>query len=115
MKSKMNLAARIVTDFHSAEDAQRGREEFNRVVRRKEVPADIDTVPMPEGLRTDQGIRIDKLLAATGLASSGSDAVRKIRAGSVAVNGVKVDGMFLLTDDTDLVLHAGKKWVRVMG
>jgi len=70
MEAKAELARLIVTDFHSAADAARAEEEFNRVVRRHEVPADIQTVPLPEGAQTAAGIRIDKLLAKIGLAES---------------------------------------------
>ncbi len=41
MEAKIKLARSIVTDFHSAADAARAAEEFNRVVRRGEVPADL--------------------------------------------------------------------------
>ena len=47
-------------------------------------------MPEPEGVRVDGGIRLDKLLARVGLAESVSDAVRKIKAGAVQVNGEKV-------------------------
>ena len=54
MQAKAELARLIVTDFHSAADAARAEEEFNRVVRRHEVPADIESVPLPDGVRTDR-------------------------------------------------------------
>ncbi len=63
MEAKMALGKIVVADFHSADDAERAAEVFNAVVRRKEVPADIPTVPMPDGVRVDGGIRVDKLLA----------------------------------------------------
>ena len=36
---------------------------------------------------TDKGIRVDKLLALTGLADSVTDAARKLKAGAVEING----------------------------
>src|SRR5215467_15960535 len=77
MDAKIALGKLIVTDFHSAEDAERAAEVFNRVVRQKEIPADVPEVSLPEGVRATGGIRLDKLLARTGLAESVSDAVRK--------------------------------------
>ena len=53
----------------------------------RKCPADIPTVPLPEGVRVGGGIRVDKLLAKIGLADSVSDAVRKIKAGAVEING----------------------------
>ncbi len=63
MQAKMDLARSIVGDFHSRADAERAAGEFNRVVRRGEVPADIETVGMPDDARTPAGIRVDKMLA----------------------------------------------------
>ncbi len=69
----------------------RGRS-VQRVVRSKEVPEDIPTVPLPEGVSEASGIRVDKLLAKIGLAESVSDAVRKIKAGAVEINGEQSEG-----------------------
>jgi tyrosyl-tRNA synthetase len=113
MEAKLALARLIVTDFHSAADAARAAEVFNAVVRRKEVPADIPAVPVPEGVRVANGIRVDKLLAKIGLADSVSDAARKIKAGAVEINGEKVKDLVLATPAAELVIQAGKNWRKV--
>jgi tyrosyl-tRNA synthetase len=113
MEAKLALARLIVTDFHSAADAARAAEVFNAVVRRKEVPADIPTVPLPEGVRLANGIRLDKLLAKIGLADSVSDAARKIKAGAVEINGEKVKDLALASPAAELVIQAGKNWRKV--
>jgi tyrosyl-tRNA synthetase len=113
MEAKIALARLIVTDFHSAAEAARAAEVFNAVVRRKEVPADIPTVPLPEGVRVADGIRVDKLLARIGLAESVSDAVRKIKAGAVEINGEKVKDLALPSPAAELVIQAGKNWRKV--
>ena len=114
MQAKAELARLIVTDFHSSADAARAEEEFNRVVRRKEIPLDIQTVPMPEGVRTAAGIRVDKLLAKSGLAESVSDAVRKIKAGAVEINGQRVHDLLLADAPAELIVQAGKNWRKVV-
>jgi tyrosyl-tRNA synthetase len=114
MQAKAELARLIVTDFHSAADATRAEEEFNRVVRRHEVPADIQTVRLPEDVRTAAGIRIDKLLAKIGLAESVSDAVRKIKAGAVEIDGQRVHDLLLATPPSEFVVQAGKHWRKVI-
>ena len=86
---------------------------FNAVVRRKEIPLDIDTVPEPEGVRVEGGIRVDKLLARVGLADSVSDAVRKIKAGAVQINGEKVKELILKNPPAELLIQVGKNWKRV--
>ena len=52
MDAKMELARLIVADFHSAADAARAAQEFNRVVRRGDIPSDVQVANLPEGVRT---------------------------------------------------------------
>src|SRR5437868_3842752 len=47
---KVELAKRIITDFHSKADASAAEEEFNRIFRRKEVPEDIETREVESGV-----------------------------------------------------------------
>jgi tyrosyl-tRNA synthetase len=69
---------------------------------------------MPEGARTAAGIRVDKLLAKIGLAESVSDAVRKIRAGAVEINGQRVHDLVLADAPAELIVQVGKNWRRVV-
>jgi tyrosyl-tRNA synthetase len=114
MQAKMNLAREIVTEFHGAADANRAIEEFNRVVRQHEAPADLPSKPLPEGVRTAKGVRLDKLLAKVGLAESVSDATRKIKAGAVEINGRRVADLIVVDPDAEWVIQAGKKWCKVV-
>jgi tyrosyl-tRNA synthetase len=113
MEAKIALGKSIVADFHSAADADHAAEVFNRVVRQKEVPADIPSVPLPEGVSKDGAIRLDKLLAKIGLAESVSDGVRKLKAGAVEVNGERVKELTLLKPAGELLIQVGKNWRRV--
>jgi tyrosyl-tRNA synthetase len=114
MQAKAELARLIVTNFHSAGDAARAEEEFNRVVRRHEVPADIQTVPLPADTRTAAGIRVDKLLARIGLVVSVSEGVRKIKAGAVEINGQRVHDLVLADPPSELIAQVGRNWRRVV-
>ncbi|PYT29220.1 MAG: tyrosine--tRNA ligase [Acidobacteria bacterium] len=114
MEAKMELGHTIVTDFHSAADAKRAVEEFARVVRRGEVPSDIKTAKLPDGVRVANGVRLDKLLAKVGLAESVSDATRKIKAGAVEVNGSKIHDLVLAAAAGELIIQVGKNWRRVV-
>jgi tyrosyl-tRNA synthetase len=113
MESKIALGRTIVADFHSPEAADAAVEIFNRVVRHKEVPADIPTVPLPEGVTRDSSVRVDKLLAKVGLADSVSDAVRKIKAGAVEINGEKVRDL-AIANAGELVIQVGKNWRKII-
>ena len=115
MEAKIALGRSIVADFHSAADAASAAEEFNRVVRRRELPADIPSVAMPEGIEAAAGVRVDKLLAKIGLAASVSYAVRKIKAGAVEINGERVSGLALASPPAEMLIQVGKQWRKVTG
>jgi tyrosyl-tRNA synthetase len=113
MEAKMDLAREIVADFHSHPDAVRAAAEFNRVVRNKEVPVDIQSVPLPDGARNPNGIRVDKLMALVGLADSVTDATRKIKAGALEINGTRVRDLVIGNPPAELIIQVGKQWRRV--
>jgi len=114
MEAKIALGRRIVKDFHSESEAAQAAETFNRVVRQKEVPADILTVPLPEDLTRDGSIRLDKLLAKVGLAESVTDAARKIKAGAVEIDGRKVKDLTCRNSGGEWIVQAGKNWRRIV-
>jgi len=113
MEAKIALGKGIVTDFHSSAHAERGAEEFNRVVRRGDIPSDITVVALPEGVRVPEGIRLDKLIAKVGLVPSVTEAVRKIKAGAVSVNGERIGELVLRPAEGDLIVQVGKGWRKV--
>jgi tyrosyl-tRNA synthetase len=113
MQTKMELGRRIVTDFHSQADADAAVEAFDREVRQGLEPADTETVNLPAAALTDKGIRVDKLLAQTGLADSVSDAARKLKAGAVEINGEIYKELLLTPVARMLVIRVGKKWKRI--
>jgi len=113
MEVKMELGRRIVADFHSQTDADRALESFDREVRQGLEPADTETVDLPSLAMGEKGIRVDKLLAATQLADSVTDATRKIKAGAVEINGNIHRDLLLPAADGMLVVRVGKKWKRV--
>jgi tyrosyl-tRNA synthetase len=115
MTAKIELGKLIVADFHSTAEAGHAAEEFNRVVRQKEVPSDIETVPMPDGVLGPAGVHVDKLVARVGLAESVSDARRRREAGAVTINGQRVtDLMFSIAGLSEMVIQVGKQWRRVL-
>ena len=113
MEVKMALGRRIVADFHSAAEADEAHEAFNREVRQGQEPADTETVDAPPETKTAAGLRIDKLIAKVGLADSVSDAVRKLKAGAVEINGERITELNLASPGDLLVVRVGKKWKRV--
>jgi tyrosyl-tRNA synthetase len=113
MDVKMELGRRIVSDFHSVEEADSAVDAFNREVRQGLEPADTETVDLPPQARTGAGIRVDKLVALVGLADSVTDATRKIKAGAVEIDGKIQKEISLSGASGTLVVRVGKKWKRV--
>jgi tyrosyl-tRNA synthetase len=64
-------------------------------------------------VQTEKGIRIDKLIAKIGLADSVSDAVRKIKANAVEINGLICKDLVFTGDAGLVVIRVGKRWKRV--
>ncbi len=107
-QAKMDLARRIIAEFHSPQAAERAAEEWQRVVAAGEVPSDIETV------RLEGPVRVDKMLAKAGIAESVTDAVRKIKAGAVEINGDRVTGLIELACPGQYTVRLGKKWKRIV-
>ena len=114
MEAKIALGKSIVADYHPAAEAERAAAVFDNVVRHRQVPAELETSKLPEGVVKDGAIRIDKLLARIGLAESVSDAVRKIKAGAVEINGVKWTALTWAESAPELLIQVGKNWRKVV-
>ncbi len=112
MAVKMELASRIVSDFHSAADARQAADDFNREVRQGAEPSDIETVPLPEGARGAAGIQVSKMLVSIGLADSRTDAERKIKSGALEINGARWTELSY-PFEAALTLRLGKKWKKI--
>ena len=121
MESKKDLARRIVTDFHSAEAAAKAAEDWAKQFQKDEVPEDVESVTVPfADVANKEGtaIRADRLLVAVGLASSVSEANRKIDENAVRVDGKPYSGFVQLmgdgADNTPLRIQLGRKIRRVL-
>jgi tyrosyl-tRNA synthetase len=113
MEAKIALGKSIVTDFHSAQDAERAAEVFNSVVRRKEVPDDIPDAPLPGGVRVRRPVFAWTNCWRKSGWRVGDRGRRKIKAGAVEINGEKVRDLVLPDPPAELVIQVGKNWRRV--
>ncbi len=114
MTLKKELARTIVADFHSADAAQRAAEDWAKQFQRDEVPEDIEhlTVACADvaaGGNHVDAIRLDKLLARTGMASSVSDGLRKVKQNSVRVdNEVKSEPILKIQRPAEFTVRVGR-------
>ena len=107
MEVKMDLAQRIVADFHSAADAKQAREDFNLEVRQGAQPADIGQIQL------NGAHRLAQAMVTAGLATSRTEAERLLKAGAVELDGQRCTSpTFALSAGTHTV-RAGKRWMRV--
>src|SRR5206468_11533854 len=117
MDAKKELAGRIVKDFHSAEAARKGGEDWAKQFQKRETPdvieqvmvnlskiiagsgepinissppVDVQVLGRENGLKIAIPVRVDKLLAEAGLAESASDGGRKLKQGAVEIDGETV-------------------------
>lgn len=87
---KVDLAMRVVADFHSAGDARAAADAFERRFARKELPEDVAVLRVEVG----DTERLSSIMVAAGLAKSRSAATRVIAQGGVRVDGVRVKDRF---------------------
>jgi tyrosyl-tRNA synthetase len=110
---KVELAKRIVADFHGPSAAERAAEEFGRRFTRKELPDDLPVIELPEN---EWAVTIERMLVRCGLAESTSDARRKVEQGGVRINGQRLSGSDsyedfrrLEPDTAEFTLQVGKR------
>lgn len=109
---KVDLARRIVTDFHSTADAEAAAEEFERRFTRKELPIDLADWST---LVTAVGTKLSAVIVGAGLAKSGSEATRLIEQGGVRIDGDRVSDRMhrLYPPARAFILQVGRKAIRI--
>jgi tyrosyl-tRNA synthetase len=111
--AKIDLAKQIVKDFHSANDAERAAGAFEARFARGEIQ--VDELSEVSVAVPSQGLPLAKLLVEAGLATSSSEASRKIQQGGVKVDRQRVIDVKrrVLGTEGSVVLEAGRRAVRV--
>jgi len=109
---KMQLAARIVADFHGQAAAEAAVEAFDARFSRGELnAAQLEVIEVRVG---DASIGLPKLVVAAGLAASASEASRKIQQGGVRVDRERVTDIRTRVPAGGMVLlEVGRRAVNV--
>ena len=127
MQAKKDLAARIVKDFHSADAAAKAGEDWAKQFQKDQTPDSVDEVSVPKSSILAEikdvdaslsngscAVRIDKLLKEAGLASSRTEAERKIKEGAVAINGdIVTSPVMTISANGGILVRVGKRVKRV--
>jgi len=124
MKLKQELAKRIVADFHSPAAAEQAAGDWSRMFQKDEAPEDLPVVSVPfaevaapNAVVGDGNVQVklDKLLARTGLATSVSDGLRKLKQNAVKIDGqLKSEIVAAVHANAEFTLRAGKRMIKVV-
>jgi tyrosyl-tRNA synthetase len=101
--AKELLAMEIVERYHTKEDAQRAKEEFDRVHKKSQIPTDIKEFELKAP------IWIAKALVESRISPSTSQSRRDIKQGAVKIDGKRVEDEQLQLEKGEYVLQIGKR------
>jgi tyrosyl-tRNA synthetase len=108
MDAKMQLAHTIIAGFYGEDEAKRATDEFQRVFRDRQAPAEAPRHVLQRGVSK----KLSALLVELQLVASRSEAERLMKQGGVEINSQRVDDVkreIDLTTPSEFLLRAGKK------
>jgi tyrosyl-tRNA synthetase len=108
MDVKMRLAQEVIAGFHGEEAARKAAENFQRVFRDRQAPAEAEIQRIQQGPPK----KLVALLAELKLVPSKTEAGRLIEQGGVEINGIRIEDVrkeIDLTKPHEFLLRAGKK------
>lgn len=107
--AKEQLALEITSKYHSSQDAQNAKNNFDLIFSQNEIPKDLEEF----SVKSDTWIC--KILVDSNMSKSSSEARRDIRAGALRINGDKVNDENLKLKSGIYTLQIGKrKFLRVI-
>ena len=107
--AKVALAFELTERYWGTPAAEKAREDFNNLFRKREVPEVVEEAV----LSAAEGTGIAKALVAAGLAPSTSEARRLVEQGGVKVDGAKVtDWKTELPNDKAVLVQVGKRFFK---
>ena len=119
MQVKKDLAAHIVTDFHGAAAAASAAADWTRQFQKDEAPERLEQVTLrfdEVAVKSGDGsaVKLDKVLARAGLAESATDALRKIKAHAVRIDGeAKAEPILTVKLPAEFVVRVGRLMKKV--
>ncbi len=110
MQYKKELAFTIVKEFHGEDDAKMSASEFESVFSKGNLPEDIPEIEIKESDLEDGKLWIVKIVAATGMVDSNSEARRMIKQGAVSIDDKKYEKINLdLKVKDGMIVQIGKR------
>ncbi|WP_114457331.1 MULTISPECIES: tyrosine--tRNA ligase [unclassified Halanaerobium] len=110
MSFKKELAYMIVKEYHDKDAAENAAAEFENVFSKGNLPEDIPVIEIDSSDLEDGELWIVKLVAATGLVDSNSQARRMIKQGAVTIDDKKYEKINLNIKVKDgMIIQIGKR------
>jgi tyrosyl-tRNA synthetase len=106
--AKMALAVELAARFHGEDAALRAKAAWEKQFSRREVPDDMPAFSAPAGTTLIGGLVLAQL------ASSNSDARRKVEQGAVDVDGERVKDVRAVLGEGARILRAGRHYARLV-
>ncbi|MCS7215372.1 MAG: tyrosine--tRNA ligase [Thermodesulfovibrio sp.] len=104
--AKESLAFEIVSRYHGIEQADRARENFIKLFRKKEIPDHIQTLEIRD---EGQGVWLPRILKEQGITTSTSEAVRLIKQGGIKINDEQVINPEINLKPGEYIVKIGKR------
>ncbi len=110
MEVKKYLAEKIVSNFHDSKKAQKAAQEFARVFSEGEKPEDMTEVTISTDQLDNGKLWIVRLISATGMVDSNSEARRLIKQGAVTLDDEKIETIdYDVPVEDEMILQIGKR------
>lgn len=107
-EAKVNLAKIIISQYHSAQAAEKEAGEFTRVFSQKEVPQE-----MPK-FKTDGKKTILTILSESNLVASGNEARRLIKQGAVSFDNEKVEKDDFVPQKSGILKAGSRRFLKII-
>ena len=120
MELKKALAARMVADFHGAAAAQQAAADWARQFQKDEAPEHLERVSISfqdvaAKAVNGHAVKLDRVLARAGLAESATDALRKIKAHAVKIDGqLAAEPILPLRLPAEFVVRLGRRMKKIV-
>jgi len=116
MLLKKRLADEIVTQLYNKEEANVATKHFAKVVQRKELPEEIEEIPLSfSPFRYSTGeINVPRLITATGMAAGTTEVSRLINQGALEINGNTVTSYQFPVPDISIIKVGKRRFAKVV-
>jgi len=106
--AKFNLAKIIISQYHSAQEAEKEALEFSRVFSQKEIPQNLPV------FKTDGKKNILAILIESKLVASGNEARRLIKQGAVSFNNLKIERDDFVLLEAGILKAGSRRFLKVV-